>query len=205
MKTRSGYVQGYNAQAAVTENQIIVAAEVTQECNDVGQLLPLLAKIAENLKAAGASPDAMKAALADAGYWSDANISGAKADGPELFVATNKDWKQRKAMREAPAPRGRIPDAMTARERMERKLLTQRGRALYKLRGQTIEPTFGQIKDGRGCDGFSRRGVKAADSEWSLMCTTHNLLKLWRSGKAKVGRILGGMTTGASIFAPAYA
>ena len=103
------------------------------------------------------------AALADAGHWSEANMSGAPADGPELFVATNKDWKQRKAMREAPAPRGRIPEDMTVRERMERKLLTQRGRALYKLRGQTIEPTFWQIKDGRGCDGFSRRGEGGAD------------------------------------------
>lgn len=204
MKTRSGYVQGYNAQAAVTEDQIIVAAEVTQECNDVGQLLPMLEKIADNLKAAGA-PEAMTAALADAGYWSDANMAGAKADGPELFIATNKDWKQRKAMREAPAPRGRIPSAMTVRERMERTLLTKRGRALYKLRGQTIEPTFGQIKDGRGCDGFSRRGVKAADSEWSLMCTTHNLLKLWRSGKAKIRRISGRFSLGTPTFAPVYA
>lgn len=204
MKTRSGYVQGYNAQAAVTEDQVIVAAEVTQECNDVGQLLPMLEKIAGNLKAVGA-PEAMKTALADAGYWSDANILDAKADGPELLIATNKDWKQRKAMREAPPPRGRIPAAMTARERMERKLLTKRGRALYKLRGRTIEPTFGQIKDGRGCDGFSRRGVQAADSEWLLMCTTHNLLKLWRSGKAKIGRILGGKTVGVPIFAPVYA
>ena len=204
MKTRSGYVQGYNAQAAVTEDQIIVAAEVTQECNDVGQLLPMLEKIEENLKAAGA-PGAMTEALADAGYWSEANMSGAKPGGPELLIATNKDWKQRKAMREAPAPRGRIPKAMTARDRMERKLLTKRGRALYKLRGRTIEPTFGQIKDGRGCDGFSRRGVKAADSEWSLMCTTHNLLKLWRSGKAKIGGIWARMATGAPIFAPVYA
>ena len=81
----------------------------------------------------------------------------------------------------------------------------KRGRALYKLRGQTVEPTFGQIKDGRGCDGFSRRGVKAADSEWSLLCTTHNLLKLWRSGKARIGRILGRMSAGAPTFAPVYA
>jgi transposase len=204
MKTRSGYVQGYNAQAAVTEDQIIVAAELTQECNDVGQLLPMLDKVAENLKAAGA-PEAMETALADAGYWSDGNMSGAKPEGPELLIATNKDWKQRKAMREAPPPRGRIPAAMTARERMERKLLTKRGRALYKLRGRTIEPTFGQIKDGRGMDGFLRRGVKAADSEWSLMCATHNLLKLWRSGKAKIGRILGEMAATAPTFAPGYA
>ncbi len=204
MKTRSGYVQGYNAQAAVTEDQIIVAAEVTQECNDVGQLLPMLEKVAENLKAVGA-PEAMETALADAGYWSDGNVSGAKPGGPELLIATNKDWKQRKAMREAPAPRGRIPAAMTARERMERKLLTKRGRALYKLRGRTIEPTFGQIKDGRGMDGFLRRGVRAADSEWSLMCATHNLLKLWRSGKAKIRRNLGGMTADAPILVPVYA
>jgi transposase len=204
MKTRSGYVQGYNAQAAVTEDQIIVAAEVTQECNDVGQLLPMLDKVAENLTAVGA-PEAMETALADAGYWSDGNMSGTKPGGPELLIATNKDWKQRKAMREAPAPRGRIPAAMTARERMERKLLTKRGRALYKLRGRTIEPTFGQIKDGRGMDRFLRRGVKAADNEWSLMCTTHNLLKLWRSGKAKVGRIWARFSAGTPIFAPLYA
>jgi hypothetical protein len=195
MKTRSGYVQGYNAQAAVTEDQIIVAAEVTQECNDVGQLHPMLEKIEENLAAVGA-PEAMEAALADAGYWSDSNMSGAKADGPELLIATNKDWKQRKAMREAPAPRGRIPAAMTARERMERKLLTTRGRALYKLRGRTIEPTFGQIKDGRRCHGFSRRGVRAADSEWSLLCATHNLLKLWRSGRAMFASVGGVIHSG---------
>ena len=204
MKTRSGYVQGYNAQAAVTENQIIVAAEVTQDCNDVGQLLPMAEKIVENLKAVGAS-EALETLLADAGYWSDANIAGADPAGPELLIATNKDWKQRKAMREAPPPRGRIAADMTARERMERKLLTKRGRALYKLRGQTIEPTFGQIKDGRGCDGFMRRGVKAADSEWSLLCTTHNLLKLWRSGKAKIQGFRAFLQPGAEIFAPVYA
>ena len=204
MKTRSGYVQGYNAQAAVTEDQIIVAAEVTRECNDVGRLLPMLGKAAENLKAVGA-PEAMETALADAGYWSDGNMSGAKPGGPELLIATNKDWKQRKAMREAPAPRGRMPAAMTARERMERKLLTKRGRALYKMRGRTIEPTFGQIKNGRGMDGFLRRGAKAADSEWALMCATHNLLKLWRSGRAKMDRILGRFSAHTPIFAPVYA
>ena len=204
MKTRSGYVQGYNAQAAVTENQIIVAAEVTQEYNDVGQLHPMVEKVAENLKAVGA-PEAMETVLADAGYWSDANMAGADPVGPELLIATNKDWKQRKAMREAPPPRGRIAADMTARERMERKLLTKRGRALYKLRGQTIEPTFGQIKDGRGCDGFMRRGVKATDSEWSLLCMSHNLLKLWRSGKVKIRQIGTFLRSGPEILAPVYA
>ncbi len=69
-------------------------------------------------------------------------------------------------------------------ESMERKLLTERGRKLYKLRGQTVEPVFGQIKDARGIDKFMRRGFEACRSEWSLICATHNLLKLWRSGKA---------------------
>ena len=67
---------------------------------------------------------------------------------------------------------------------MERALLTKRGRRLYKLRGQTVEPVFGQIKTVRGCDRFMRRGEQACASEWKLLCATHNLLKLWRSGKA---------------------
>ena len=59
-------------------------------------------------------------------------------------------------------------------------MLTTRGRRLYKKRGQTVEPVFGQIKSARGCDGCMRRGTAACDSEWKLLCATHNLLKLWR-------------------------
>ena len=102
-----------------------------------------------------------------------------------MFITTTKDWKQRKAMREQPPPRGRLPKQMTARDRMERKLLTRRGRALYTMRGQMIEPVFGQVKEVRGCDRFQRRGYSAVQSEWRLICATHNLLKLWRRGKAR--------------------
>ena len=66
---------------------------------------------------------------------------------------------------------------------MERTLLTKRGRRLYKKRGQTVEPVFGQIKSARVCDRFLRRGTGACNSEWKLLCATHNLLKLWRNGK----------------------
>ena len=197
MKTRSGYVQGYNAQAAVTKDQIVVAAEVTQEANDVAQLHPMLDKAREELANAGVEGRIEKA-LADAGYWSEENAGKEAPEGPELFIATNKDWKQRKAMREAPPPRGRMRKGISARDRMERKLLTKRGRALYKLRGQTVEPVFGQVKDGRGCDRFMRRGLPAVRSEWSLICATHNLLKLFRSGKARLGR--GTWTTKAFSF-----
>ena len=105
-------------------------------------------------------------------------------DAPEPFIATTKDWKQRKALRDRPPPRGRIPEKLDIRDRMERKLLTKRGRKLYQKRSQTVEPVFGQIKDARGIDRFMRRGLSAADSEWKLICATHNLLKLFRSEKA---------------------
>jgi len=77
------------------------------------------------------------------------------------------------------------PKDFSATELMEQKLQTDRGRGLYKLGGQTVEPVFGQIKDARGIDKFTRRGFEACRSEWSLICATHNLLKLWRSGKAR--------------------
>ena len=93
-------------------------------------------------KTAGVKEEIGKA-LVDAGYWSDANLRDADPKGPELLIATNKDWKQRKAMREQAPPRGRIPTHCSAGERMERKLLTTRGRELYKLRSQTVEPVFG--------------------------------------------------------------
>ena len=106
---------------------------------------------------------------------------------PELLIATTKDWKQRKAARERGCPRGRIPKGLSLRERMERKLLTKRGRALYKKRGVLVEPVFGQVKEGQVFRRFMRRGIRAASSEAVLVGTTHNLLKLWRSGQAPWG------------------
>jgi transposase len=184
MKTRRGFVQAYNAQAVATAAQIIVAAEVTPEENDVGQLHPMLEATAKELKAAGIE-ETVKAALVDAGYCSEENFQQGDPEGPELFVATRKDWKQRERMRQAPAPRGRIPAHLSRRQRMERKLLTKRGRRLYRQRSRIIEPVFGQIKACRGIDRFARRGLANCQSEWKVICGTHNLLKLWRSGKAR--------------------
>lgn len=186
MKTRNGYVQGYNAQAAVTEDQIIVAAEVTQEANDVRQLQPMMTSIREIAAAAGVR-EKVGALVADAGYWSEEN---AKPDGrvkTEFFIATTKDWKRKKALRDLPPPRGRIPEGISSIERMERKLRTKHGSRLYRIRSQTVEPVFGQIKDARGIDRFLLSGQLGAELEWKLICGTGNLLKLWRSqGKTKV-------------------
>jgi len=184
MKTRQGYVQGYNAQAVVTEDQYVVAAALTAEANDQKQLHPMLNQAAANLDAVGVD-EKIGAGLADAGYCSEKNLTSGSDDGPELLVNTTKDWKRRKALREEPPPRGRIPKGLTATQRMERKLRTKRGAALYRKRAQTVEPVFGQVKDARRLDRFCRRGDTACDSEWAVMCATHNLLKLYRSGRAK--------------------
>jgi transposase len=179
MKTASGFVQGFNAQAVVTENQIILAAEVTQEENDKRQLHPMIEKAQENIVSVGIK-DKINVALADTGYASEGNLRDVKPDYPELIIAMQKDCKQRNAESSDQAPRGRIPSSLTATEKMERKLKTKRGKALYKKRSQTIEPVFGQIKGSQGCDGFTRRGKKACASEWKFICAVHNMLKLWR-------------------------
>ena len=93
-------------------------------------------------------------ALADAGYCSDENFTKTPAGDVELLVAVQKDYKQRKAMQEQPPPEEPIPDNLSPTELMERKLLTDRGRRLYKIRGKTVEPVFGQIKDARDFDKF---------------------------------------------------
>lgn len=188
MKTRTGYVQGYNAQVVVTQDQLILAADVTQEANDVRQLHPMLEQApelpgqAQEELATVSVEEPIGVLLADAGYWSEANIQEADPEGPELQIATTKDWKRRKALREKGPPRGRIPKDLSLPERMERELRTKRGWGLYSQRGWIVEPVFGQAKDGRRCERFMRRGHIAARSEWRLMAATHNLLKLWRRG-----------------------
>lgn len=187
MKSRQGYVQGYNLQAVVSEDQIIVALGVTQEANDVQQLKPMRGRLKQTLEAAGIE-ERPRVLLGDAGYWSEANVRSCTCpEGPELLIATTKDWKQRKALRERGCPRGRIPKGLSLRERMERKLLTRRGRTLYKMRSVLVEPVFGQVKEGQDFRRFMRRGLRAASSEATLIGATHNLLKLWRSRQAPWG------------------
>jgi transposase len=183
MKTRKGFVQGLNAQAVTTEQQIIVAEDVTQEENDKQQLHPMLEQTEANREEVGIK-EKTGVALADAGYCSQENFTKKPAGDVELLVAVQKDYKQRKAMQDRQPKEEPIPDNLPPTELMERKLLTERGRRLYKIRGKTVEPVFGQIKDVRGFDRFMQRGIEACRSEWSLICATHNLLKLWRSGKA---------------------
>ena len=123
-----------------------------------------------NLAALGQEPIGIL--LADAGYYSDANVRSLAAAGPELLIASRNDRNRRAA---GPAPRGRIPAGLSTRERMRRRLTTKHGRRLYEQRRWMIEPVFGQIKENRGI-----RGFQAGASEWQLIAATHNLRKLYR-------------------------
>jgi transposase len=183
MKTRRGWLQGYNGQIVVTAGQIIIANDVTTHANDVQQLSPMLAQARANVVAVVDESEqdevTLGAAVADAGYWSEANVATETADC-ELIIATQKDHKQRAALREAPPPRGRKPKNMTARERMDRKLRTKHGRARYRRRGASVEPVFGQMKDRQGAHRFSMRGLERCRGEWNLQAAVHNMRKLHR-------------------------
>jgi transposase len=183
MKTRSGFVQGYNAQAVVDQGQVIVAAEVTIEQNDQHQLHPMVEKAKQELAAVAVLPEQIATILADAGYCSDENLE-AIPEGTTQFLVNTVGERDRRT-EPAVAPRGRIPTDATARERMDRELRTKRGKALYKRRSVLVEPVFGMIKSVRGMTRFVRRGLGACEHEWKLICATHNLLKLWRNEARK--------------------
>ena len=185
MKARHGWLQGYNAQVVVTTGQIILAADVTTQANDVHQLTPMLGQAQANVVLVLGQEAKLGAAVADAGYWSDANAA-TETDACELFIATQKDHAQRAALRDAPPPRGRKPKSMKLRERMQRKLRTKRGRARYRQRGASVEPVFGQMKDRQGARRFSMRGLDRCRGEWLLDTAVHNLRKLHRDSARRV-------------------
>jgi hypothetical protein len=183
MKTRRGWLQGYNAQIVVTMGQIIIANDVTLDANDVRQLSPMLAQAQANVTEVTGENEhdevTLGAVVADAGYWSEANMATETADC-ELIIATQKDHKQRAALRDAPPPRGRKPKNMTARERMDRKLRTKHGRERYQRRSASVEPVFGQMKDRQDARRFSMRGLEHCRGEWNLHAAVHNMRKLHR-------------------------
>ena len=168
------FEQAYNCQIASDEQaQIIVGTNVTQETNDKQQVQPVIEDVKERT---GQTP--RKASL-DAGYYSDDNVAYLESEGIDGYIATGR---QKHGEKVPVAPRGRIPKDVTPKERMARKLRTIRGRATYAKRKQMVEPVFGQIKEPRGFRRFSLRGLVNVTGEWDLICLTHNLLKLFRSG-----------------------
>jgi transposase len=175
LHTRNGTVQGYNAQAVTTLHQLVVAAELTDEANDVHQLKPMLAATAATLATAGIE-ERPEALLADAGYWSIDNLTTIP-NAPELYVPPARHGRQGKPRKDG-KPSASRSDRLRAA--MKAKLASEDGKARYAKRRETVEPVFGQIKEHQGARRFLRRGMGACQAEWKLLCGTHNLLKLWR-------------------------
>lgn len=174
MRSPRGFGPAYNAQAAVSADQLIVAAEITQDRADNEQFLPMVAATRQALAAAGTDQE-LEHVLADAGYWTPTNLT--TDIGAEALIPPIPNKKRAKLAR-----RGPIPETATLSQRLERRLATKTGQALYKQRAVLVEPVFGQIKTARGITRFRRRGLDAARHEWQLIATTHNILKMWRAG-----------------------
>jgi transposase len=177
MPGSDGIIQGYNAQAAVEPSlPLLVGQTVTQASNDKQQLVPMLEVIEQQ---SGQRPAEI---LADSGYCSEKNGEVLESlDQPERriegYIATQRqkhdEYKQ-------PCPRGRLPKNATRVDRMRRKLKTKAGKTVYAARKTMVEPVFGQIKHARGFRQFLLRGIDKVRGEWSLVCLTHNVLKLYR-------------------------
>ena len=167
------FQQAYNCQAVVDDaHQVIVAAQATNQASDKQQGVPMMEQAIAN---AGAVP---KEVSADAGYYSARAVDEIYALGVDPFIAPERT---RHGNVPPPVPLGRIPANLSARDRMRRKLRTKRGRERYRVRKETVEPVFGQIKQGRGFRQLLLRSLEKVNGEWSLICTGHNLLKLFRS------------------------
>ena len=173
------FQQAYDCQAVVdSAHQVIVAARATNQSSDKQQAAAMMQ---ETIRNTGVVP---REVSADAGYYSAKAVDELYALGVDAFVAPEQTRHGRVV---PPAPRGRIPRQLSPRDQMRRKLRTKRGRQRYALRMETVEPVFGQIKQGRGFRQFLLRGLEKVQGEWSLICTGHNLLKLFRCSRLAPG------------------
>jgi len=201
-QSNKGFDYSYNAQAVVdSAEQIILAAETTDQANDKQQAVPMAKAALENLEAAGIelpkSADGSRAAIpntADTGYFSEKAVGELEAMGidPYIAIGRERDNKLPAVAAAAASSAAAAPSAVTApsakedaerkespKEKMRAKLQSATGKALYAARKHIVEPVFGQTKSGRGIREFLLRGLEKVRGEWQLICLTHNLLKIW--------------------------
>jgi transposase len=181
--SQGGWVQGFNAQLAVTDDQIVIAADLVQDGNDTRQLTPMMTaaqQAAELMIRSRTEPnpgEQVGTFVADAGYLSEANLT---AEGPDRLIALGKSHALHRDARDSPAAGEPPPDA-TPTGQMGHRLRTPEGHALYARRGVTVEPVNGHLKDRHGLRRFSRRGLSAARSELIFTAMVANLLKIHRA------------------------
>jgi len=179
------FIQGYNAQAAVdATHQLIVASDVTAQPADACHLVPMVTAIKQVV---GRRPRRL---TADAGYFSETNVTAKPVRGIDLYVAVRKE---KHTQSPAPAPRGRIPQYCSIKDRMARKLHTIAGRKVYRRRKAIVEPVLGHIKAARGFDRFRLRGVWKVKGEWTLVTLAHNICRLFRIPRmrAVLSKVIG--------------
>jgi transposase len=180
-----------NAQVSVDDGcQIILACDVTAECNDKQQAEPMAQATRDQLDQAGIAPAADESgarppipAALDTGYFSGPAVAAMEREGFDPYIATERQRHHStssSSASEAPAPG-------TVKEKMQAKLKTAAGRAVYARRKAIVEPVFGQTKEARGFRRFLLRGLAKIRGEWRLVCLTHNLLKIWRYGRRNLG------------------
>ena len=176
MKGHKVFVQGYNAQAVVDPNQIVIAAEVSTEPVDFSALEPLISAARRELEHANVSTRP-RVAIADAGFWNEQQLDKLAADGIAVLVPPESGKRK-----------GQRPGWSGGRYSWMRGLLaSDHGRELYRQRRQVIEPVFGHTKHNRKFTQFHRRGRAAVRTEWRLLMMTHNLTKLYRHQIATAG------------------
>jgi transposase len=171
LMVRNGvFVQGYNAQAAVSDSQVIVAHAVTNQPPDQEHLVPMLERVHEHC---GRLPERL---TADTGYLSQRNIAYCEANGVDAYIAVRRKDDDDSEL-------GRLPmsEAQDVRWRMHQKVTSAAGQAIYARRKVIVEPVFGQIKRALGFDRFSLRGLPKVAAEWGIVCLCHNVLKLYRA------------------------
>jgi transposase len=169
-----GFEQCYNAQAIVdTETMLVMVPQVTQAGNDKQQVVPMV----EKLQALPEGLNQPEELLADAGYFSEANVDACEAAGIEPLIAVKRDEHHpHYAERFSEPPE--LPANPTPVQRMTHRLKTGAGRAAYALRKSTVEPVFGIIKSVLGFRQFLTRGLDNVQGEWTLVCLAWNLRRM---------------------------
>jgi transposase len=187
MKAGNGFEQAYNAQAAVdTASMLIVGQHVTQSPNDKQQLVPTV----ECVSVPGYTP---KSVLADSGFYSEEAVKEVEQEGgPQVYASQGRTHHGLRVedMERKPEPAAPACDAPIA-EQMKYRLTTKKGKKLYGLRKQTVEPVFGIIKQAMGFRQFLLRGLQNVKTEWSLVCLAFNTRRLFSLRSAELALAMG--------------
>ena len=188
MPTAKGWIQGYNAQLVVSDDQLILAAQATDQLGDVEQYASMIEAAQTGIDALNrgrGDGDKVEIGIvtADAGYLSEANLS---EPGPDPLIATGKRYELEKAAQQRsdqPEPAAAETEPPKLAEAMARRLETDTAMQTYRRRGVTVEPVNGHLKDRIGLRQFSRRGIQAVQAELVLAASVANLLKIYRHGR----------------------